>query len=194
MIRKISLLLILTTSFTQFSFAQETIEDQFKKFYDEETSTWQEYKLVKMPKLQNFWKVVSDTVRTKNEEIGGLKNEISALNTKVASVQDKLLETERMLAESESLNDSISFVGVPISKPAYNVMVWGIIAVLAVGIGLLYVMYMRSNKITAESKEALESIDQELKDHKDRARETQAKLKRELQTALNTIHENRLNH
>ncbi len=194
MIRRIAVLGMLLAFSCQMSFAQQTIDEQFQEFYKNETSSWQEFKLVKVPRLQEFWKVASDTVRVKREEIVSLKSQIVTLDSKIASLQSKLSETEQMLAESEKLNDNISFVGIPMSKSAYNIMVWIIIAGLIVAVVVIYLMYVRSNRVTADSRSALESLDQELKDHKDRARETQVKLKRELQTALNTIHENRLNH
>lgn len=194
MIRRIAVVGLLVILSTQISFAQQTIDEQFQEFYKNETSSWQEFKLVKVPKLQEFWKVASDTVKLKREEIASLKSQIATLDSKISSLQSKLSETEQMLAESEKMNDSISFVGIPMSKSAYNVMVWVIIAGLIVAVIVIYLMYMRSNKVTTESRSALASLDQELKDHKDRAREAQVKLKRELQTALNTIHENRLNH
>ncbi|SHK26907.1 hypothetical protein SAMN04488028_10424 [Reichenbachiella agariperforans] len=194
MIRNIAALCMLMLFTCHFAVGQETIDDQFQKFYENNTSSWQEYKLVKTPKLQEFWKIASDTVRVKNEEIASLKSEITSLNGQISSLTAKLSTIEGELTLSETLNESITFIGIEMNKASYNVIVWLIIFILAVAVGVCYYMYTRSNRVTTLSRASLDALDEEFKEHKDNAREIQVKLKRELQTALNTIHENRLNH
>lgn len=175
-------------------FSQGTIDQQFEDFYRTKTSVWQEYKLVKTPRLREFWTIVSDTVADKRNQIAKGKLEIQKLKDELKMTNQKLVETNELLVESNSLNESILFIGIEFNKSFYNGMVWLIILGLSIAIGAIYLLYMRSNQVTKEAQKALASVETEFKDHKDNTREAQIKLKRELQTALNTIHENRLNH
>lgn len=175
-------------------FAQNTIDQQFENFYDTKTSVWQEYKLIKTPRLREFWNIVSDTVADKRSQIAKGQLEIQNLNLELENTNQKLAETNELLVQSNALNESILFVGIDFNKSFYNAMVWLIILGLSIAIGAIYLLYMRSNQVTKEAQKALVSVEKEFKDHKDTTREAQIKLKRELQTALNTIHENRLNH
>lgn len=175
-------------------FSQSTIDQQFETFYETKTSVWQEYKLVKTPRLREFWNIVSDTVADKRSQIAKGKLEIQKLNKQLELTNQKLSETNDLLVESNALNESILFMGMEFNKAFYNAMVWLIILGLSIAIGAIYLLYMRSNQVTKEAQKALLSVENEFKDHKDTTREAQIKLKRELQTALNTIHENRLNH
>ncbi|MGL1885434.1 MAG: hypothetical protein OCD76_02870 [Reichenbachiella sp.] len=192
LLRSLSFLLVFVSSFS--AFGQQSIDQQFEEFYENSTTTWQEYRLVKKPRLKDFWKVVSDTVSDKRNQIAASKVEIVSLNQKLNKVKTQLTETQSSLDKSNLLNGSITFVGVEFVKTTYNVMVWLIVLGLALAVIFIYFMYMRSNSVTNESRLTLESVENEFKDYKDKSRDAQIKLKRELQTALNTIHENRLKH
>lgn len=190
--RKNILSLILVLVVTGAVQGQQNIQEQFDQFYSEETSTWQEYKLVKMPKLKNFWKVVADTIKVKENKIASARAEVISLKDQLASVNQELTQTQESLAASEELNDSIAFIGINMSKSGYNTFVWLIILVLIVGMAGLYMIYLRNNKITREARKMLAKVEEEYTAHQERARENQTKLKRELQTALNTLQEHRI--
>lgn len=175
------------------AFSQASIQQQFDQFYENETSSWQEYKLVKQPKLKEFWTVVSDTLRIKNENLAKRSVEINSLKVNIDTLNNRVATLETNLAESRAVNNEIYFIGIPMAKSAYNIMVWLIILVLAVGVGVVYMMYMRSNSVTKKVQKAYSSLENEYTEHKNRSRESQVKLKRELQTALNTLHDNRIN-
>ncbi len=172
---------------------QETIQSQFDDFYENQTNSWEDYQMIKRPRLKNFWKVVSDTLNNQKQQISENKKEVVRLNAQIKTHAQRIAELESMLGESEAFNDKISFLGMPVSKSAYNIVVWAIILGLAFGVGTIYIMFMRSNSITQKTQKMYSSLEREYDEHKNRARENQAKLKRELQTALNTLQENRIN-
>lgn len=190
--RKNILSLVLVLAVSGAAQAQQSIQDQFDEFYATETSTWQEYKLVKMPKLKNFWKIVADTIKVKEGKIASARAEAKSLKEELAAINEQLEETQTSLSASEELNDSIAFIGINMSKSAYNMLVWLIILILMVGIAGLYLIYMRNNKITREARRMLAKVEEEYTAHQEKARENQTKLKRELQTALNTLQEHRI--
>ena len=189
--KNISLLLFIVT-FSTMVHAQNNIQEQFDQFYETQTSTWQEYKLVKMPKLKTFWGVVADTIKIKESKIAAGRAEIKKLQGELAQVNRELEDTKMALSSSEEMNDSIIFIGMNMSKSAYNTFVWLIIFVLLLGIVSLYLIYVRNNKVTREARRMLAKVEEEYTAHQEKARENQTKLKRELQTALNTLQEHRI--
>jgi hypothetical protein len=172
--------------------AQATIQSQFDDFYQNQTSTWNGYKMIKMPGLQEFLAVVSDTIKIKNDKIVSGQLEIAGLNDQINVLNTELEETNVALVESNALNETIGFMGMQLSKWSYSAIVWIIIASLIVGIAALYLMYLRNHSITKEAKALSANIESEFNDYKEQARERQTKLKRDLQTALNALHENRI--
>lgn len=190
--RKTILSLAIVSIMSGYCSAQDSIQKQFDDFYQNQTSTWQEYKLVKMPRLKEFWKIVADTIQAKEGKIASAQEEISSLQNTLAEVNSNLEDTQAALSASESLNDSIAFIGIPMSKSAYNMLVWLIIAALVVGIVSLYFLYLGNSRVTREARKSLVKIEQEYTTHQEKARESQTKLKRELQTALNTLQEHRI--
>ena len=176
------------------SIAQQTIQDQFKDFNDNQTSTWEEYQMIKKPGLNNFWKIVTDTVNTQKRKIEERGQKILTLNTQIDTLNSKITNLELALAESEALNSQLYFLGMNVNKAVYNVIVWAIIFGLVFMIGTLYLMFIRSNAVTQKTQKAYSTLEREFDAHKEKARENQAKIKRELQTALNTLQENRINH
>ena len=175
------------------SYSQETIQDQFNDFYENQTSTWEQYQMVKRPNLKNFWKVVTDTINGQKKEIAVRDQKISVLNTQIDTLNSRNGKLEASLASSEAFNDQISFLGIDLNKSGYNIIVWAIIIGLAFAVASIYLMFMRSNSVTQKTQKAYSALEREFDQHKNLSRESQAKIKRELQTALNTLHENRIN-
>lgn len=172
------------------SFGQETLQEKYDDMI-ESTETYEQYKVIPRSRLDGFWTEVTDSIK-RNEAIQKNQQntilEQQAENVRVAAVAK---DFEAQLSESLDLNDTIYFLGIPFSKVGYHLMVWLIIVVLAVLGVLSYLMFLRSNRVTTRVKKEHEELIVEFDAHKDKARETQVKLKRELQTALNNLNERR---
>lgn len=187
---KISLILLFAYVATPQSFGQETLQEKYDDMI-ESTETYEQYKVIPRSRLDGFWTEVTDSIK-RNEAIQKNQQntilEQQAENVRVAAVAK---DFEAQLSESLDLNDTIYFLGIPFSKVGYHLMVWLIIVVLAVLGVLSYLMFLRSNRVTTRVKKEHEELIVEFDAHKDKARETQVKLKRELQTALNNLNERR---
>lgn len=169
----------------------QTMQEQFTKFKSD-ASKWEEYTMIKHPELDRFWKVVSDTLNKNSADFAAAQREINDLSAKVDGLEKELQEIKDQLAASENVNASIGFLGIQVNKTLYNLVVWLIIAGLCLVIGILYVMYGNSNKVTKSTKEDIEALTTEFNDYKEKATKKQISLKRELQTAINTLEENRI--
>ncbi len=185
----IILILFLGTTFLE-SGAQD-MQAQFKEFKDD-ASRWQEYTMFKHHELDNFWKIVTDTLNKNERNLMQAQNQINALSKKLDSIGIALQETKGELKASEEVNSSIGFLGIQVNKVLYNIVIWAIIAGLCATIGILYVMFTNSNKVTRSTKKEFSQLATEFSEYKEKATKKQISLKRELQTAINTLEDNRI--
>src|SRR5690606_27557662 len=98
-------------------------------------------------------------------------------------------ERDETLEEQEYQIEHMSFLGMGLTKGAYVTFTWVVIFILALAALILYFRYNSANKITIKAKNEYNSLDEEFETHKKRARETESKIKRELQTEINTVQE-----
>ncbi len=187
---RLSLILAFVCAMSILSMAQESLQEKYDAML-ESTETYEQYKVIPRSKLNGFWGEVSDSLQRKTGTINDLRSQILTQQASIESLEGNVVDLQARLDESLNLNDTIYFVGIPFSKLGYHLMVWLIIIVLAVLGVLSYLMFMRSNRVTSKVKKEFEALNAEYEEHKTKARETQVKLKRELQTAVNQLNERR---
>ena len=169
---------------------EETLNGKFQNLV-ESSETFNQYKVITKTNLDAFWSEVMDSLRQDDKAIVDLNTEVASQKVAIDTLTRSKQSISSELEASLNANDSISFLGIAFSKLGYHILVWSIILVLTV-LGLIaYLMYMRSNKVTTRSKKDLDSLQVDYDDLKNRSREKEVKLKRELQTALNTLEESR---
>ncbi|NQZ77312.1 MAG: hypothetical protein HRT61_14600 [Ekhidna sp.] len=158
----------------------------------EGSETYQQFKVIPKSDLSDFWKEVNDTLSVSRGIAVDLQVKLEEQQGAIKDLEAKLDNVQAELDSSLETNDSINFLGILFSKGGYHLFVWGIIIVLAVTTALCYMMFLRSNRVTTKAKREYEDLSLELVAYKDKAREAQVKLKRELQTALNKLSERRV--
>lgn len=157
----------------------------------ENSETYEAYKVIRSTRLNEFWAEVEDTLSRKENSISSLSKQTHELEITVNELKSQLSEIQSQLEESESKNDTIAFLGVDLNKLLYHIIVWVIIAALVIVIAVLFGMYTRSHSVTRKAQKEYSAVVAEFETFKDKAREKQAKLKRELQTAINTMEDMR---
>lgn len=178
-----------------FSAASNAEAQDMQKQYEifkGEASKWQEYTLFKHHKLDEFWNVVSDTLSRNQRDLIEASQKIKMLSAELDSIGVALQDTKNELEASENVNSTIGFLGIQINKTLYNIVVWAIIAGLCVTVVFVYYMFKSSNKVTRATKSEYIQLAQEFSDFKEKSAKKQISLKRELQTAINTLEENRI--
>lgn len=122
------------------------------------------------------------TIKTKLENskttVGTQQKEINDLKTALSSTQSKLDATNLE-------KDSMSLLGMLMSKTNYNVVMWTIIASLLALFILFVFKFKNSNAITRDAKKALEEIEEEFDEHRRIALEREQKVRRQLQDEIN---------
>ncbi|WP_436515524.1 hypothetical protein [Ekhidna sp. To15] len=187
---RLSLILMFVCAVQLQSVAQESLQEKYDAML-ESTETYEQYKVIPRTTLRGFWSEVSDSLQRNTRTINDLQSQILTQQASIESLEGNVADLQTRLDESLNVNDSISFVGIQFSKLGYHLMVWLIIIVLATLGVISYLMFMRSNRVTTRVKKEYDTLNAEFEEHKGKAREVQAKLKRELQTAVNQLNERR---
>jgi preprotein translocase subunit SecF len=181
--------LILFT-FNGFSQTEEEPEKDLEAQYEslmKKSTTYQDYKVIKVVGLNQLWKNINDSLALDQSKYNKALREISSLNDELSTTKDSLETTAASLEDSNYNRDRISFIGIPLLKGAYNTIVWGIILILAIIVVVLFMRFMKSNSVTKSTRNDYGKLEEEFENYKKNARENEINLKRDLQTATNTI-------
>ncbi|MES2457464.1 MAG: hypothetical protein V4594_18050 [Bacteroidota bacterium] len=195
---KKTLFSLLTLLFIFSTVSAQTIPDSTKtdaslsgqyQFLLSKSRTLEGYKLINPFRLSQFWKNVRDSLNHTQRQFISIKKTQITYQTEIAGLKKKVEETKTFLDSSNTKLDQISFIGIGFTKSAYNLLVWGLITVLALS---LVVVILRSAKNIREAKyrSALyEEINQEYQNFKVKSNEKEKKLARELQDERNKLDE-----
>jgi hypothetical protein len=155
------------------------------------SQNYKEYKVIRESVLDNFWKIVRDSVAAKEAAIGTRDQNIKRLNTELSSTQATLKEKENSMEQVVHASTHISVLGIDFSKGVFITTVMIIIAVLIL---LALLMSGRLKMVHSSMKErmdAFNSLNNEFEEYKRKAMEKQTKLSRELQNERNKLSESR---
>ena len=168
--------------------AQDSLNVKYQQMI-EDTETFNQYKVIPRTRIDNFWAEVMDSLQADSRSIRLLTAQVEAQNDSIQGLSVELTNVQQKLDESLTQNNSIIFLGIELSKGAYHVIVWTLIVVVLILAGIFYMMFAKSNRITTRAKKELDTLQLAFEEHKNQSREKQIKLKRELQTAVNSIDE-----
>ncbi len=149
------------------------------------SNNYQEYKVVKKTSLNSIKKTITDT-------IDGLENSLSKSNRTILEkakeieiLQTDLNKTNENLKQVTDEKDSFSFFGVLIGKQLYSLLLWGIIAVLLIGLFIVIGLFKRANSVTVKTKKDFVEVEDEFENYRKSSLEREQKIKRELQDYKN---------
>jgi short subunit fatty acids transporter len=166
------------------------LSDQYQNMI-ESSETFESYKVIPITKVNSFGQILNDTISTLKESVSSAKKAKSKAETERDSANSQMNTLKSELEETQAIVDEMPFLGIPMSKTTYNIAMWSIVVILIGGLVLVYIMFLNSYRMTRQAKKDKELVDQELEDLRKRAHDKQVKIKRELQTALNKLEEQR---
>lgn len=141
------------------------------------------------PYVAAFYKSISDSLNAERKKIKPLQANVKSLTDTVKELHKQLASQQETLTASTEHQDSINFLGIPMSKSSYNTMMWGLVIVFA---AVAAFVIFRAGSHSREAKYRIklyEELDEEYKTYKAKANEKEKKLARDLQTARNKIEE-----
>lgn len=172
----------------QLSLDKGPITSQFDYIYKKSgnyRADGKRYEVVRIISLDKLRKNVLDSLNANSKKAAELNATISGHEATIASLNKKLDETTNSLSSVTEEKDSMSFLGVLVSKITYNLILWTIIGSLLLFFLLFVYKFRRSNTLTQEAKTALSEVEVEYEDHRRRALEREQKISRQLQDEIN---------
>lgn len=141
------------------------------------------------PLIMALWKNYSDTLGTVRRKLNDVNGKLKLQTLKADSLQKDITDKEQNLSASNAVADSVSLLGMPLTKATYNWIMWG----LVIGFGVIAAIVIARSG--AHSREAnyrtklYNELEEDYKTYKAKANEKEKKLARELQTERNKLDE-----
>ena len=161
-----------------------TIEGQFDELVDK-SGNWEKFKLVKKESIYTFKKTLLDSIRGQKSLLREKLDTISVQSSRIKELNLNIQNLQSELDKEKNRNDSIDFFGLTIEKGVYSIIVWGIIAVLAILLVVFISRYTSSNGITRGALKDLEDLQNEYEEYRTKAIEREQKVRRQLQDEIN---------
>ena len=161
-----------------------TLESQFDYLY-RKSSSYQEYKVVKKTSYQKIKGNVLDSLSSIKKELGDTKKIVDVQASEITNLKNDLKITNDNLSAVTKEKDNIKFLGMPMTKSAYNSLLWAIIFSLVALLLFFIFKYRSSNSITTQAQDLLADTEKEFEAYKAKALEREQKVRRQLQHARN---------
>jgi hypothetical protein len=141
------------------------------------------------PLIAALWKNFTDT-------LGETRTRLKAMQAK-AALQAKLVDSlkanasskDQTLSESNAKADAISLFGLAMSKSTYNLVMFGLVVLLAIALFIVIATTAKNKHEAKYRTELYDELDEEFKAFKAKSHEKELKLARELQTERNKVDE-----
>ncbi len=161
-----------------------TLEGQFTDVI-ENSNRYQDYKVVKIYKLNDLKKSVFDSIAALEAEIDSSQTTITKQDSQINTLSQDLKTTQEDLTLSKKREDGISFLGALLPKATYNGIMWTIILVLIAGVAFLVYKFKSSHRDTRAAQLKLAETEEEFETHRQRTLEREQQLRRKLQDEIN---------
>jgi uncharacterized protein YlxW (UPF0749 family) len=161
-----------------------TILSQYNYMIDESPS-YQEYKNIKKPWVAKFGKNLSDSIAFQQSEKKKIESQIKAKDLEIKDLSSKLVLTKDSLTGARIKTNSMAWVGMPMQKSSYRMLMWGIIFTLSISVIVFIILYKNTQAVTKQTKALNADLEEEFTQYKRRSLEREQKLRRELQDEIN---------
>lgn len=151
----------------------------------DKSNNYQQYKVIEKVEINAAIKKVFTEFELLTAEISELNDSIQSQDAQVQSLKKELSGLNTELTDLQNEKDEIQFLGISLTKSAYNALVWSIIGVLVILLLFFIFKFNRSNLLTKEAKQNLKNLDADYENYKRIALEKQQKLGRQLQDEKN---------
>lgn len=182
-------ILLLTVCFALYvlpAIAQQkttTLEELFVDVIDK-SNRYEEYKVVKIYKLNNLKKNVEDSIASIKKDLENAQGTIALQKSEIDTLTQSMSSLQTELNTSIENQDGINLFGALINKTTYKITMWGIIGILVFVVLYLLFKFKNSNVITKAAKLKLTETDEEFETHRQQALEREQQLRRKLQDEI----------
>jgi len=161
-----------------------SISSQFD-FLMKSSNNYQDYKVIKKTSIEKFKSNVIDSLNVFKNQLVTVNQNLIDQKAKIVGLEKEIADTKELLTTAEAARDNFEFLGMPISKSAYNNLMWTIVAVLTAAFLFFLFKYSQSHKLISKAQKDLADTLEEFDQHRKNTLERERKLKRELVDAMN---------
>lgn len=155
------------------------LQDQFDYVY-KKSNTYEQYKVVLKSSLNSLKQNSLDSIKTYKDQISNHLQQINKLNSTLTARNSEIKDLKEDLTATQNSKDSISFVGMEVTKGTYNTIMWSVIFILAVLAIILFSLFKRGHQVVKETKKRLQEVQEDLEKLRKNALVREQKLAREL--------------
>ena len=160
------------------------ISEQFE-FILKNSNKYKEYKVVKRTWIEKLKKNVADSINVIKKDFTAEVAKVAIQQAEIEKLKTDLAAVNQKITDLNTEKDSISLLGLQLSKASYQTLMWGIIGVLAVLWLFFAYKFKSSNSITKEANIKLAETELEFEEHRKRALEREQQVRRKLQDEIN---------
>jgi hypothetical protein len=152
-----------------------TLPEQYN-FLEERTRIYEAYRAIHEDAFQKIKRNSIDSLAKAKGRIKELGSLTGSLNNRIDSLKKSLFTTQEELKEVKRTKNAISVLGFGLNKVVYNSIMWLIVAGLALLLGIGYLTFRQSLKITRNTKKELTELKAEFEDYRQKSREAREKM------------------
>jgi hypothetical protein len=141
------------------------------------------------PFVGALWKNVMDTLNNTRKQLKDANEKMAAQTKTISGMQSDMTTKEQTLTTATAKADSISFVGIDLTKTTYNLIMWGLVIIVGIIAGIVIAQSGGYRREAVHRTTLFNELDEEFKAYKVKANEKEKKLARELQTERNKVDE-----
>ena len=166
-----------------------TIDSQFEYIFRKsgnfKGTNGQPYEAVKTAWLITLRNHVKDSLKEVHKDLNDTQEVVKTQAKEITELKSSLSKTQADLDKTNTEKDSMSLLGLQMSKVGYNTLLWAIIAGLLALLLFFIYKFKNSNTITKQAKLSLSEIEEEFEEHRKTALEREQKVRRQLQDEIN---------
>ncbi len=160
------------------------IKEQFE-YMMEKSSRYKIYKVIEIEWLKKFESGFVDSLNAIRQDFLGSEKLVTERDKSIKSLELELSEKKDALTTIQGEKDSMSLLGIQMSKSSYNLFIWSLVGGLLVLTGFFFLLFKRSNSVTKETQLRLDEVREEFDAHRKNALVREQKLARKLQDEIN---------
>lgn len=136
-----------------------------------------------------YHKSVMDTLNAERHKLRDANAKVTEQAKAIADMQGSVSTKDESLSTLQKKVNSISLLGIQMTKSAYNILMWGLVLVLGGSLGAVIYLSASNKNEAAYRIQEHEALSAEFAAYKAKANEKEKKLARELQTERNKLEE-----
>ena len=139
------------------------------------------------PIIGAFHKSMMDTLTQTRMALKASQTKLGVQIKTIDSLQNSIKANNANVSESNAKNDELSWLGIPVDKSTYNLIMWGLVLIFGAVAGMVIARSGASGREAKYRVQLYSELEEEFKIYKAKANEKEKKLARELQTERNKL-------